>query len=836
MVLQREVLYSLLGYTGRVVVEVAPGQLELAAGLPLVDASEHALVRRLLVLGGCYCVLDAFVSSQLVSCDGGEDGRQGTRRSRGAYVVAFAHGLDECLQPYRARVLDLEQQLLRSPALSLAALQLGFGEFELTLPALRRLLEDVEHRQLRGVALLDFLHDEVASCTHSLRDALRVLVRHAQRVLRSQLAAWLLHGELLPGDGDFFIERAKPPAAHAHSAAAAAAGEAGAAAAAAANCLERSNASGASPGAGAAAAGTSNAATDDDGAVGWSAFEVDVARKPASLPMRVVERILFIGKAVRVLRASEQKQADAARLALVARDAKRLAAAEADELAPPLSPTSLLTARLSATSPPRLSLRSPPQQLSSVPSPRSPALQPEAAAAAGVGGVASARAMLAAAEASLEAAELRQQQAAVAEVHAEAEGLAALRALSRRRRRGHTGGAVDEGEGPPLEGGVEEAEQLVEQPADVDGRTGRFGSAVLGSAHGLPTGSRASALMRRELEAAAHALRRLPTSDGLVQLAPLEALLARLHRVASSSLWRHLTIEGGLLDLLRAMNGYFLLAKGNVWHTLLEELRPSMAERPNAHLDLSAALLHATSAEPPEPHLHGLRLVLLPSAVPGASAYECWRGLTLTLAVPWPLQLLMHSASIARYSELFRFLLLVKRVQLELQAAWIEQAHFSRLPAEQRALLLPLWRLRAHMAFLIDNLQSYLMVDVLEAQWQSFMRVAETCADFEALAGAHEACLSALHAQCFLQASSVATALHEIFQLCLALCRMLSYADRGTRAEAAYRSQFATVSREFSRQSAFLFAFLSNMSSPQASPHLAQLLLRLNFNSFWRPG
>ena len=49
MVLQREVLYSLLGYTGRVVVEVAPGQFELAAGLPLVEASEYALVRRLLL-------------------------------------------------------------------------------------------------------------------------------------------------------------------------------------------------------------------------------------------------------------------------------------------------------------------------------------------------------------------------------------------------------------------------------------------------------------------------------------------------------------------------------------------------------------------------------------------------------------------------------------------------------------------------------------------------------------------------------------------------------------------------------------------------------------------
>ena len=170
---------------------------------------------------------------------------------------------------------------------------------------------------------------------------------------------------------------------------------------------------------------------------------------------------------------------------------------------------------------------------------------------------------------------------------------------------------------------------------------------------------------------------------------------------------------------------------------------------------------------------------------------------------------------------------------MELHAAWAAQSQSSRLPAEQRALLMPLWRLRAHMGFLIDNLQHYLQVDVLEAQWQGFVKTAETCNDFEALASAHEACLSALHAQCFLQASSVAAALHQIFQLCFSLCRMLTYAEHGTRAQASYRSQFATVSREFSRQSAFLFAFLSNMTSPQASPHLAQLLLRLNFNTYF---
>jgi len=280
------------------------------------------------------------------------------------------------------------------------------------------------------------------------------------------------------------------------------------------------------------------------------------------------------------------------------------------------------------------------------------------------------------------------------------------------------------------------------------------------------------------------------------------------------------------------VHSYLLLGRGNIFHTLLDELRPLMAERPPHLLDLQAVLQLACSGEPPDTHLHSARLRFAQTQ-PTASAYEVWRSLTLELEVRWPLQLLVSPACRERYSELFRFLLLVKRVQMELHAAWNTQTQSIHLPAQQRALLMPLWRLRAHMAFLIDNLQYYLQADVLDVQWQALMASARSCDDFESLTRAHEQCLAAMHAQCFLQASSVSAALQQIFQLCLALCRMLAYAEAGARAEAAYRTQFATVSREFSRQSAFLFAFLSNMSSPQQSPHLAQLLLRLDFNGFF---
>jgi gamma-tubulin complex component 4 len=59
---------------------------------------------------------------------------------------------------------------------------------------------------------------------------------------------------------------------------------------------------------------------------------------------------------------------------------------------------------------------------------------------------------------------------------------------------------------------------------------------------------------------------------------------------------------------------------------------------------------------------------------------------------------------------------------------------------------------------------------------------------------------------------------------------MIEHADAGLRNPTAWEAQAHVIRNEFTRQTAFLLAFLSNVSSPQASPHLGQLLLRLNFN------
>lgn len=67
---------------------------------------------------------------------------------------------------------------------------------------------------------------------------------------------------------------------------------------------------------------------------------------------------------------------------------------------------------------------------------------------------------------------------------------------------------------------------------------------------------------------------------------------------------------------------------------------------------------------------------------------------------------------LAKYNVVFQYLLRLKRIQVDLEAAWgvmRRQAGRSKdLPQQMRQL--PLWHLRHHMAYIISNLQIYVQV------------------------------------------------------------------------------------------------------------------------------
>ena len=75
---------------------------------------------------------------------------------------------------------------------------------------------------------------------------------------------------------------------------------------------------------------------------------------------------------------------------------------------------------------------------------------------------------------------------------------------------------------------------------------------------------------------------------------------------------------------------------------------------------------------------------------------------------------------VCRYNNLFRFLLKVKRTQLDLQQVWAAYMGTKHLSTAQLSNMTKIWLARMHMAFLVDNLQYYLQVSNLRDIFNNF--------------------------------------------------------------------------------------------------------------------
>uniref|UniRef100_A0A667ZDP3 Gamma-tubulin complex component n=1 Tax=Myripristis murdjan TaxID=586833 RepID=A0A667ZDP3_9TELE len=206
-----------------------------------------------------------------------------------------------------------------------------------------------------------------------------------------------------------------------------------------------------------------------------------------------------------------------------------------------------------------------------------------------------------------------------------------------------------------------------------------------------------------------------------------------------------------------------------------------------------------------------------------------WAALGLAYKVQWPLHILFTPAVLEKYNVVFRYLLSVRRVQSELQHCWALQMQRKHLKSSQTDAVK--WRLRNHMAFLVDNLQYYLQVDVLESQFSQLLQQINSTRDFESIRLAHDHFLSNLLAQSFILLKPVFHCLNEILELCHNFCSLVSQNvapldERGT-------AQLDILVKGFSRQSFLLFKILSSVRNHQINSDLAQLLLRLDYNKYY---
>uniref|UniRef100_A0A8C7K480 Gamma-tubulin complex component n=1 Tax=Oncorhynchus kisutch TaxID=8019 RepID=A0A8C7K480_ONCKI len=298
----------------------------------------------------------------------------------------------------------------------------------------------------------------------------------------------------------------------------------------------------------------------------------------------------------------------------------------------------------------------------------------------------------------------------------------------------------------------------------------RAGENLKGGVFCLFTLTQVSSILKHQEDMFATELHRLKQQP-LFSLVDFENLIDGIRSTVAEHLWTLMVEESDLLGQLKIIKDFYLLGRGELYQVFIDHAQHMLKTPPTAvtEHDVNVAfqqaahkvlldddnllpLLHLTidyqgkeskdatgtreGATPPQESS--------PREVPPTG----WAALGLAYKVQWPLHILFTPAVLEKYNVIFRYLLSVRRVQSELQHCWALQMQRKHLKSNQTDAVK--WRLRNHMAFLVDNLQYYLQVDVLESQFSQLLQQINSTRDFESIRLAHDHFLSNLLAQSFI--------------------------------------------------------------------------------------
>lgn len=289
-------------------------------------------------------------------------------------------------------------------------------------------------------------------------------------------------------------------------------------------------------------------------------------------------------------------------------------------------------------------------------------------------------------------------------------------------------------------------------------------------------------------------------------------------RESVSSHLHHLVVEEhGLLAELRLVWDVFLLGRGELFHAFIAAADSRLCAPPQgaAQHDVLQAWQSALGLYEGEEKLIGR----VKPKVGNDSARVGWDQLSLQYAVPWPLHLVVTPQALDKYNRIFAFLMLVRRSQIALHNLWAEAMFVSRVAGKQEALGMDTrQQTRTHMTFLVDNLQYYLMADVLDTKISQLVNNMNKSSNFEEVKIVHDQFLTQVQASIFLHNPQVHKCLLDIMSTCLQFCSA---------------TDSTNLCLNFSRQSSLLIQLLTSLRTHLAPSCLAQLLTRIDYNRYF---
>ena len=216
-----------------------------------------------------------------------------------------------------------------------------------------------------------------------------------------------------------------------------------------------------------------------------------------------------------------------------------------------------------------------------------------------------------------------------------------------------------------------------------------------------------------------------------------------------------------LLEHLQAMRKYLLLGQGDFIGLLMESLKDEL-DRPakdlyqHALFSIVASSIRATSQFDDADILEHLDVKLV-HAIDGDKGWDIF---TLQYTVHGPLSTILE-LNMGRYQELFKPLWKAKHVEFVLSNIWKDQMLNSKpLRSMQKTINPVTYRLHLYtseMIHFIHQMQYYILFEVIECSWATFIKKVQSAKALDDILEAHEHFLAAVRVGTFLDSETKQT-------------------------------------------------------------------------------
>ncbi|VDO93787.1 unnamed protein product, partial [Schistosoma margrebowiei] len=309
------------------------------------------------------------------------------------------------------------------------------------------------------------------------------------------------------------------------------------------------------------------------------------------------------------------------------------------------------------------------------------------------------------------------------------------------------------------------------------------------------------------------------TFSNLIDLNKISNLVCDIQSVVSCHAWCSLLKEHKLLQYLRLVKDVLLLGRGELFLAFLDHLSilNNLSNSNTSRCGTTCEIQHNILDKPPpanESAVQALEYDVTEAFLRAARSLgmddeeldsnfkfsieltaaqsnklseniTVWDRLHLCIIAP-PVFERLFSPNVCRaYDSLFRFLFAIRRTQLKLQQFWADQIFLWRRTSacnqsnvnydqtqptnvfiKLQSCIGQCLLVRSHMAFIIESLQYYLQVDVIEAQYSHLIHRLHSDQEIGLIQIAHEAYLAGLQAQALLFMPNIKLCILQLLNYC----------------------------------------------------------------------